>query len=131
MSCPPGSEIWKEAGGWAALTDTQFATVQNSFGVSMQLWASGDAKKSTQPKEPKPPIGRIKERQTGVKKEKEFVSKSQNFIERFGGIDTEEMNDRLSAWGDDWKTAPAKKRHQDSAQRLLAWQTEAAEAHKE
>lgn len=120
-SVPNGSRIWREIGGWKALTDVELASVQNVYAHSMAIWASGGQKGSKAPKPPVPPVGLLEERKTRAKRQERFDVKAVEWTERLEHGGRELIEARLAEWGSGWKTQVNDSRQAESARRLASW----------
>lgn len=122
-SSPNGAPVWREIGGWKALTDVEAASVQNVYAHSMAIWAAGASKGSKAPEPPKPPVGLIEQRKTHATRQARFDERAAEWTATLDEGGRELIEQRLAAWGQDWRGSGAQSRQEESARRLAAWAT--------
>lgn len=97
---PQGAQVWKEVGGWFALSaeEMQLQFLRDEFSATAFAFSGA---KGNGPKPSKPPLGRIEQRESDYRREKNLVEKATAYKERLEQS-REEVEAALAMWGDDW-----------------------------
>lgn len=116
FSQPGGAEVWKEIGGWLALTEAEVAGVMT---VHTLVAVNSDKP----PKAPQAPVGRIGERARKNDLQSRFERGAEAFAAKFNSPEMRaKMEARLAAWPKNWREGTAGPAlNARNAERLATW----------
>lgn len=116
-----GAEIWREFGGELAWTVEEIRLIELRHQQLLIAHAQGGGQ-GPEPKFPKPPIGRIKERE----QQKQRVNRTRTVgkAQKRRYDDPEyaaEMRRRVESWGENWLRSEDDKKRAETAARMANW----------